>query len=392
LKILIIHNYYQRAGGEREAVEAQKVMLRDRGHQVLFYSRDNSDINLYGVWEKTTLFPQTISSSKTYRDIQTLVKRENPQVAHIHNVFPLISPVVYRALKHSDVPIVQTLHNFRFLCPNGLFYTQGKICERCIYGNTLHAIRWKCYRQSYGLSALYALAIGLHRQMNTFHMIDRFITLTKFSAQKLAESGLAAPEKISVLSHFLPDPFPEPKSTEDLQPYILFIGRLSPEKGVATLIEAIAQLPNITLKIVGEGVYEAPLKKLALEKGVSHIEFLGHRSGEEKWQLLREASISVVPSEWYENFGLAALESMAVGVPVVASNLGGLPYLVEDGKSGLLFQAGDSRDLREKIMQLIAQPQKARKMGDWGRKQVITRYSASPHYEELIKIYTDVKR
>jgi len=156
VKILIVHNHYQQPGGEQMAVEAQVSLLRERGHRVILYMRNNAEIERYGLWQKVIFFPKTIFSRRTYREIRALVMRERPDVAHVHNVFPLISPSVYWALKDSGVPVIQTVHNFRFLCPNALFYTHGRICERCKYGNTLHAVRWKCYRQSYILSTLYA--------------------------------------------------------------------------------------------------------------------------------------------------------------------------------------------------------------------------------------------
>lgn len=142
-------------------------MLQQHGHQVLTYWRDNREILQYGLTEKIAFWINTLFSPRTFQEVLALVRQERPDVAHVHNVFPLISPAVYWALKKSGVPIVQTVHNYRFLCPNALFYTRGQICERCKYGNTLHAIRWRCYRQSYLLSALYALVIGLHRHLGT---------------------------------------------------------------------------------------------------------------------------------------------------------------------------------------------------------------------------------
>ncbi len=387
MKILLIHNQYQQPGGEQVAVEAQVSLLRERGHKVILYTRDNAEIEHYGLWQKAAFFPETVFSRRTYREIRTLIACECPDVAHVHNVFPLISPSVYRALKDSGVPVVQTVHNFRFLCPNALFYTHGRICERCKHGNTLHAVRWKCYRQSYILSSLYALTIGLHRRAGTFNLIGRFIALTEFTAQKFVESGLTTQDKISVLGNFLPDPLPSPGSFETREPYVVYLGRLSSEKGIDVLLDAVTGLPDLKVKVAGDGPQFGALQAIVRQKGLQQVEFLGRVVGEEKWELLRHATAVVVPSVWYEAFPFVVLESLATGTPVVASNLGSLPYVVEDGKSGLLFQARDSQDLREKLAWLVQHPAEALQMGRYGRQVVERRYSASAHYDALMEIY-----
>ena len=391
IRILVIHNHYQQLGGEQVAVEAQVSLLRERGHEVILYTRDNTEIEHYELSQKVSFFPKTIFSRRTYREIQALVARQRPDVAHVHNVFPLISPSVYRALKDSRVPVVQTVHNFRFLCPNALFYRHGRICERCKYGNTLHAVRWKCYRQSYLLSGLYALTIGLHRRAGTLNLIDRFIALTEFTAQKLVESGLTTQDKISVLGNFLPNPLPSPGSFETREPYVVYLGRLSPEKGVEVLLDAVTGLPDLRVRIAGDGPQFGVLRAIARQRGLQQVEFLGRVVGEEKWELLRHATAVAVPSVWYEIFPFAVLESLAAGTPVVASNLGSLPYVVEDGKSGLLFRAGDSQDLREKLAWLVQHPAEALQMGRYGRQVVEKKYSAEAHYDKLMEIYAEVK-
>jgi glycosyltransferase involved in cell wall biosynthesis len=390
VKILIVHNHYQQLGGEQMAVEAQVSLLRERGHRVILYMRNNAEIERYRLWQKAAFFPEAVFSRRTYHEIRTLIARERPDVAHVHNVFPLISPSVYRALKDSGIPVVQTVHNFRFLCPNALFYTHGRICERCKYGNTLHAVRWKCYRQSYILSTLYALTVGLHRRAGTFNLIDQFIALTEFTAQKLVESRLTTQDKISVLGNFLPDPLPAPGSFDKREPYVVYLGRLSPEKGVEILLDAVTGLPDLRVKIAGDGPQTGVLQTIARQQGLQQVEFLGRVAGEEKWGLLRHATAVVVPSVWYEAFPFVVLESLAAGTPVVASNLGSLPYVVEDGKSGLLFRAGDSQDLREKLAWLVQHPSEALQMGRYGRQVVEKRFSASAHYEELMQIYSSL--
>lgn len=391
MKILIIHNDYQQPGGETVAVKSQIALLQQHGHQVLTYWRDNREILQYGLTEKIAFWINTLFSPRTFQEVLALVRQERPDVAHVHNVFPLISPAVYWALKKSGVPIVQTVHNYRFLCPNALFYTRGQICERCKYGNTLHAIRWRCYRQSYLLSALYALVIGLHRRLGTFDLIDHFLPVSEFVAHKLVESRCATVKKVTVLGNFLPDPLPAPGSFERREPYVVYLGRLSPEKGVSMLLDAMVNLPEVTLKIAGDGPQAETLKARAQKEGLC-AEFLGYVTGERKWDLIRNAMVSVVPSVWYEAFPFSVLEAMAVGTAVVASNLGGLPSVVEDGKSGLLFRAGDSQDLRDKLAWLVAHPEDALMMGRYGREKVEIKYIAKVHYQQLITLYERVRQ
>lgn len=388
--ILVVHNRYQQAGGERVAVEALLALLRQKGHRVTSYERDNAEIDSYGLPDKAVFIPNTIFSLRTYREVRELAARFKPDVAHIHNVFPLISPSVYKALADADIPIVQTLHNFRLLCPNALFYMHGHICERCIRGNTLRAILRRCYRESYSLSTLYAGVIGIHRLRGTWSLIDRFIALTEFTAQKLVDSGLTTPDRIRVLGNLLPDPLPAP-DFGPREPYLAYLGRLSPEKGVSTVIGALAHTTGLQLLVLGEGPHRGALERLASEQD-GHIEFRGHITGEEKWQILRHATATVVPSLCYENFPMAVLESYAVGTPVIASNRGSLPFTVGEGQTGLLFAPGDPSDLARAILELTDNPERARAMGKRAREMVEKRYSSQAHYEQLMSIYAEVIR
>lgn len=390
MKILIIHNNYQQTGGERVAVEAQIALLRQHNHELSFYLKDNNEINAYSTLQKLAMAPRTIFSFKTYKDIQAKVAETRPDVAHIHNVFPLISPAVYRALKDSGIPIVQTLHNFRFLCPNGLFYTQGKVCELCKYGNTTHSVLLKCYRNSYAMSALYASSIGLHRRLGTFQLIDRFIALTGFTANKMIESGLTTRDKISVLGNFLSDAIHEAGPLQNKSPYIVYMGRLSPEKGVDILIRAMSGTTGLELKIAGDGPQANQLKDLARKLGPSNVTFLGEVSGPPKWSLIQGAIASIVPSLVYENFPLTILESMAVGTPVVASGIGGLPYIIKDAYTGLLFQPGNPDDLREKLHWITAHPNEILILGRNGKRHFEENYNTEVHYNGLMNIYNEV--
>ena len=389
MKVLIIHNHYQQTGGENIAVNAQIELLNQHGHSLSFYIQDNHEIDTYSPLQKLAIGPRAIYSLRAYQDIRKLIAEIRPDVAHIHNVFPLISPAVYRTLSKLGIPIVQTLHNFRFLCPNGLFFTQGKICERCKKGNTLHAVAYKCYRDSYLLSALYALSIGLHRRMGTFHLINRFIALTGFTAGKMIESGLATEDKLSILGNFLPDTSHKGGSIQPGRPYILFIGRLSLEKGVMTLLQAMNGIRELDLKIAGDGPQMKELQLATHNLDLSNVVFLGRITGSPKWELLQNATAVVVPSLLYENFPLSILESMSVGTLVVTSDIGSIPYIISDGQTGLLFRPGNADDLREKINWLTAHPNDVSRLAQNGKNNFTTNYSAEAHYNSLINIYKE---
>ena len=391
MKILLIHNDYQQPGGERAVVYAQRTLLETRGHTLVSYMRNNQEIENFGFWEKLAFFPQTIYAPRSVRDVRALVAQEKPQIAHIHNVFPLISPSIYSGLHQAGVPIVQTVHNFRFLCPNGLLYTHGKICERCKHGNTLHAVRYRCFRNNFLLSGLYAVSIGLHRRLGTFNKVNRFIALTEFTAQKLLESGFVHRNKISVLGNFLPTSPTEYADLPKLEsPYYVYIGRLSLEKGVTYLLQAMAGLSNIRLKILGGGPELPGLQAFARDLGLTNVDFMGFVEGEHKYTIWRNALATIVPSVWYENFPVTILESMALKLPVVASNLGSIPYNIEDGRTGVLFQPANVDDLREKLNSLTSDENKLKIMGENGFQKYAAEFSADAHYKQLMRIYQDV--
>ena len=389
MKVLLVHGAYQQFGGEDSVVRAEKELLERHGDEVLLYSRHNDEIKQFSVAQKASFFPQTVYSRKTTREIGDAVSSFRPDVAFVHNVYPLISPSVYHELHSLDIPAVQVLHNFRPFCPNGLFYTQGKICEACKGGNYLNAIQKRCYKDSYLLSGLYALTLGANRLAGMVRKISGFICLTEFFKIKMLEAGVPE-DKLFVRPNFVYAP-PLSPAVSDGGNYAIYMGRLSPEKGCWTLIRAFEQLPQVPLKILGTGPLEQELRDHVRQKGIGNIEFLGFKSGEEKWQLLRNSLCLVVPSEWYENFPVTVLEAYMAAKPVIASRMGGLPYIVEDGQSGLLFEAGKVNELVQKIQRLMEDPATAAGMGACGRRLSETKYGPEQGYSNLMKIFSQVQ-
>ena len=370
-------------------VRAERELLERHGDEVLLYSRHNDEIKEFNVAEKAGFFPQTVYSWKSSGEIADAVHGFKPDVAFVHNVYPLLSPAVYHKLHSLGVPAVQVLHNFRPFCPNGFYYTQGQICEACKGGNYLNAIRKRCYKESYVLSGLYALTLGSNRLAGMVNKVAGFICLTEFFKIKMQEAGV--PEsKLFVRPNFVYAP-PLSNNGSAAGNYAIYMGRLSAEKGCWTLIHAFEQMPQVPLKILGTGPLEPELQEYVRAKGIGNIQFLGFKSGEEKWQLLRNSLCSVVPSEWYENFPVTVLEAYMAAKPVVASRMGGLPYIVEDGQSGLLFEAGKVGELVQKIQSLVDDPAGAVRMGACGRRLSETKYGPEQGYSNLMKVFSQVQ-
>lgn len=392
MKILVIHNDYQQPGGETAAYCSDVKILKDAGHTVASYFQDNREILDYNLLKKVTFFPNTFFSKTIFSEIQRLVEKDRPDIAHVHNVFPLISPSVYHALHNAGVPIVQTVHNFRFLCPNGSFLMRGEICERCKFGNTLHAVHYKCYRDSLPLSLVYAITIGMHRKWGTFDLIDRFITHTDFMRKKFVESQFSGPERIAVLGNNIQHPLPEPQYNKPLDGYIAYFGRLSEEKGVSDIIRAVKSINNVKLKIAGDGPDRQSLENLVRILSLNHVEFVGRVSGEEKWNFLRNAKCTILSSRWYENFPISVLESMVVATPVIGSNLGSIPYIVEDYDNGLIYDPRNPGELTDKINWLLSSPTQVEMMARRARETVEQNYTSSIYVQKLVEIYSNVIR
>lgn len=389
MRVLLVHGAYQQYGGEDSVVKAETELLQSHGDEVILYGRHNDEIKDFSVLQKALFVPQSIYSWKTSSEIDDVVRRVRPDVAFIHNVYPLISPSVYHALHALRVPAVQVLHNFRPFCPNGLFYTQGHVCEACKGGNYLNAVKNRCFRGSVALSSLYGLMLGLNRMAGMVDKISGFICLTEFFKIKMREIGIPD-SKLFVRPNFVRPPALSVENQSG-NGYALFMGRLSPEKGCWTLIHAFEQLPGVQLKIVGTGPMEQELRDYIRNKGIQNIEMLGFKAGEEKWQILRNALCLVLPSEWYENFPVTALEGFMAAKPVVASRMGGLPYIVEDGTSGLLFDAGQVGELAQRIQYLVEHTAEAVTMGRRGRYLVETKYGPEEGYENLMGVFSQVQ-
>ncbi len=377
----MIHNRYQQPGGEDEVFLAEASLLESYAHRVVRYSTHNdrvAEIN------RLALAGNTLWNSSTYQELRALIRQERPRVAHFHNIFPLISPAGYYAAKAEGVPVIQTLHNYRLLCPNAQFFRDGGVCEDCM-GKVIPwpGVVHKCYRGSRAASAVVTAMLATHRASHTWtEMVDMYVVLTDFARRKFIEGGLPA-RKLTIKPNFV---YPDPGPGEGRGGYALFVGRLSPEKGIGTLLAAWERLKGqIPLKVVGDG----PLAELVASAAsrYPYLEYLGYRSAEEVHGLLKEASVLIFPSEWYETFGRVAAEAFATATPVIAADIGAVAELVEHGRTGLRFRPGDPEDLAAQVGWFLSHPEEHSRLRSEARAEFEAKYTAERNYQTLMKIY-----
>ena len=386
MRILLIHNRYQShaPSGEDIVFDDECQLLSEHGHEVITYERRSDDIKTFSPQKRVALLWRTTWSRESYREIRNQIHRETPDVAHFHNTFPLISPSAYYACQDEDIPVVQTFHNFRFFCASGLFFRDGHVCEECLQHGAWRSLRYGCYRGSKAQTLPMATMIWFHQRKDTWaRQIDVFIALTEFAREKYIQAGLPA-DRIVVKPNFMNYP-PEP--SYENQGYAIFLGRLTPEKGIKTLLDAWKKLTDVPLKILGDGIQRPELEEIARRERLSNVEFLGFLPHAEGVQWLQNARFLVLPSIVYESFPLTIREAFACGKPVVASRLGAMAAIIEDGKTGLLFEPGNPDDLAAKVRQLMENEYTVIKMGKAARAEFEAKYTAEKNYEMLMEIY-----
>jgi glycosyltransferase involved in cell wall biosynthesis len=385
LKILLAHNYYQLRGGEEVVFDQEKRMLEQGGNEVITYCRSNDEIAKLSGLERLTLVKRSIWAPDTEREMTQLLAKTCPDVVHVHNTSYMMSPSIYGACKAKGIPVVQTLHNFRLMCPNVTFFRDGKVCEECMDHSLWRGVYHGCYRDSRLATASVALGLALHRRWRTWDkLVTSFIALTEFGRNQFIAAGLPA-GNILVKPNFVD---PDPGEREQPGEYALFVGRLSREKGLPTLLQAWGQLPrHYALHVIGDGPEEEILKALARQLGLSAVQFRGRLSHKEAVAAMKLARFLIVPSGYYETFGMCIAEAFACGTPVICSRLGAMQELVSDGRTGLHFTSGDANDLAAKVGWAWSHPKEMNVMGREGRAEYETKYTADRNYPMLMNIY-----
>jgi glycosyltransferase involved in cell wall biosynthesis len=380
MKIIFAHNTYQHFGGEDSVLAAELKLLRDEHHNVRLFQVDNMVVKGVLTQLKTALSCRYSIQSK--KNMQEKLESCQPDLVHVHNFFPLLTPSIYDACIEAGVPVVQTLHNFRTICPGALLMRDGGICEKCVTGTPYQSIPHRCYRNSISGSWAVARMVAYHRRKQTWkHKVDRFISLTQFSKQKFIEAGFPA-EKIVVKPNFCEVADSRVMAQNSRRNGALFVGRLSKEKGVATLLKAWRGL-DIPLRVAGRG----PLFSNHENNHDDCIQFLGQISREQVDIEMTRASFLVMPSECYEGFPMVLVESFSRGLPVIASRLGGMAEIVEDVVTGLHFEPGNSDDLAQKVKWIHDHPQECHQMGENARRIYEEKYTPAKNYKILMDVY-----
>ena len=384
MTIVVAHNFYQQTGGEDQVFAAEVDLLRRNGHRVETFVLHNDAVDSMG---KVRALAATLWNRESYRSLRDLVHRSGAGVVHFHNTFPLISPAGYQAARDAGAAVVQTLHNFRLICPCALLYRDGHTCELCVGRNLAWpGIRHKCYRDSFTATTAVATMVSAHRAMGTYHrLVDLYIAPSPSARAKLIGGGLPA-DRILVKPNFVPDPGVGSGGGG----FALFAGRLSHEKGLETLLEAWEVLGDLLpLKIIGDGPL-APLVAAATKRQ-PNVQWLGHRPLQDVYDLLGQAAFGLLPSRCYETFGRVAVEAFAKGTPVIASRHGAMADLVEHGRTGALFEPGNPADLAAKVRAMLADDGLHTTMRAQARQEYESHYTSQQNYHQLMDIYARVQ-
>ena len=382
MKILFAHNFYRSAGGEDEIFRAEAALLRQAGHVVVEHTRTNADIQTDGLLERMRLASDTVWARSESAHLAAELARDTPDVAHFHNTFPLISPAAYHACRKAGVPVVQTLQNYRLLCPSATLFREGRVCERCVDGSLLSSLRHRCYRGSIGATAAVATMLTVHRALGTWHdLVDLYVAPSEFVRRKFVDAGLPA-DRVVVKANSI---HPDPGVRRGQGDRAVYVGRFWPEKGTHTMIAAWRISAPLPLDIVGDGPERPDLEAAAAD--VPNLRFLGRLPREETLATIKQARFLVFPSEWYEGLPMTIVEAFACGVPVIASRLGTMAEIIDDGRTGLHFSPGDPRDLAAKVEWATSHPEAMDRMGRAARAEFEAKYTAAHNYERLMQIY-----
>jgi glycosyltransferase involved in cell wall biosynthesis len=385
MKIVMVHNTYQLPGGEDAAFRNECNLLTQAGHEVVVYERSNHEVSQYVSIRQLALAKRTIWASDTRKEFRQLLLREKPHIVHVHNTFMMVSPSVYWACHEQKVPVVQTLHNYRLICPGATFFRDGKVCEECLEHGVWRSVRYGCYRNSRPATATVAAMLATHRFLGTWsRLINCYLALTEFARHKFIAGGLP-PDRIFVKPNFVD---PDPGDGNGQRSYALYVGRLSPEKGLQTLLAAWARLSDaVPLHIVGDGPMRAELEDYVRQHCLSNVLFRGSLSWEQTMAAMQGALCLFFPSECYEGLPMSVIEAFACGTPVIASRMGSMKNLISDGRTGLHFTPCNTDDLAKKAHWAWTHPKNMAEMGKRARREYEAKYTLASNYKMLLEIY-----
>jgi len=349
MNILIVHNHYQIPGGEDQVAAQEAELLRSHGHNVVTYYRDNSELKGFSLGQKLLLPFRTIYNPRTCREIRKCIRENKIDVVHVHNTLMLVSPAVYYAAKKEKVPVVQTIHNFRLLCPGATFYRDDQICEDCLKKGLRCALKHRCYRGSFLQTLCCVLSMKVHRAAGIYKKLT-YICLTDFNRKKLLRLKGLTPEQIFVKPNAVSAP--EALTPElERQDRFLLAARLEEMKGIRVLLEAWRLLGTNgpELLICGSGPLDDWSRKFAADNKMTNVRFLGRLPNDQVRRLMATSRALILPTQWYEGFPLSIAESYSMGTPVLVSNLGNGGSLIEQGVTGLKFDPKSPQSIAKAV-------------------------------------------
>ena len=390
MKIQLMHNFYGSAApsGENRVFEAERELLKQRGHSVSEFVRHSDTIRAKGAWGALQGALSTPWNPFAAAAVRRAVAEQRPEVVHVHNTFPLLSPSIFYGIGGSAARAL-TLHNYRLFCPAAIPMRAGEICTECMDRQSVWpALRHGCYRNSRLATLPLATSVALHRRLGTWaRQVDAFIVLSEFQRERMIEAGLPA-ELVHVKPNFYPgDPAVVPWA--DRNQSAVFAGRLTAEKGVRALVRAWLMWGESApeLRIVGDGDLRGELERLAAASPGVPIRFLGQLSAAAAQQEIARARLLVLPSESFETFGLVILEAFAFGTPAAASDLGPLPSIVRQGENGVVFRPADPQSLVETVRAAWELDGYLERLAGGTRRSFEELYSEEANYQMLMTIY-----
>ncbi|MCX7046022.1 MAG: glycosyltransferase family 4 protein [Candidatus Sumerlaeota bacterium] len=380
LKICLVHNAYGIFSGEEAVVNGLERLLLDQGHEVIPFTRSSVELETMR-WGKIRAFFSGVYNPASRRAMRRLLEEKRPDLVHVHNLFPLISPSILPECRRAGVPVVMTIHNFRLICPNGLHLNRGRVCEECCGGREFRCVLRNC-ENSLFKSLGYALRTFVARKLRFFlDNVSVYCALTDFARRRYIADGFPA-DRIVVIPNMAQD-------AERVEPaaavgdYVAFVGRLSPEKDIPSLLEAARQCPDIPFQAAGDYNRMPHLP----DQAPPNFRFLGRLDAAQLGRFYNACRMLVLPSVCFEGFPTVFVEAMLRGKPIVSSRIGGLPEIVDDGRTGLLFTPGASHELADRIRRLWDHPDQCRAMGMAGRAKALEQYSPRRYYELLTNAY-----
>jgi glycosyltransferase involved in cell wall biosynthesis len=387
LKILIVHNYYKIPGGEDTVVYNERKLLEIHNHEVIFYCRHNTELDTISWIGKVLLPLYTIFSFQTYREVKKIIHTYGIDIVHVHNTMNLISPSVYYAALSCKVPVIQTLHNFRLICPAAKFYREGKVCEECINMGLKSAIKHKCYRDNKIQTIACVLTLKIHRLLGIYKKIY-YICLSEFNKKKLMELNrgkkiVIDPNKVFIKSNFIATEIKYiPYSKRKNQ--FIYVGRIDSSKGIEMLLETWKNIDFAELNICGIGPQESYCKEYIESNKMSNVHMMGYINNENIRELLAVSKALIMPTQWYEGLPMTIIESFSCGTPVIGSDIGNVGNMIVNGINGVKFQFDSCDSLLNAVKNL-------QDLCYTTYEYYKIHYTANRNYNKLVDIYQKVK-